>query len=101
MEISAIPTINPTTNIGLYNYLHGISNDALFAQEVLKILMEELCTHPRERHNSNLTPNQDFKVGGIFKSHVQVQSNSNSGAVKKMRYQFLIPLKIIEDLGNN
>ena len=31
VEISATLTINSTPNSGLYNYLHGVSNDALFA----------------------------------------------------------------------
>ena len=70
LEISATPTIKPTTNSGLYNYLCGVSNDALFAQEVLKIIIEECRTRHRELHNSNLTPTQDFKVGDIVKSHV-------------------------------
>ena len=38
MKISETPTINPTTNSGLCNYLRGVSNDELFAQEVLIVL---------------------------------------------------------------
>ena len=101
MEISATPTINPTTNSGLYNYLCGVSNDALFAQEVLKIITKERHTRHRERHNSNITPTQEFKVGDIVKYHVQVQSNSDSGTVKKLSYQFRGTFKIIEYIGHN
>ena len=39
MKISETPTINPTTNSGLCNYLRGVSNDVLFAQEILKIII--------------------------------------------------------------
>ena len=101
MEISATTTINPTTNSGLYNYLRGVSNDALFTQEVLEIIIEERRTCHCERHNSNLTPTQDFKIGDIAKDHVQVQSNSDSGTVNNLSYQVHGSFKIIEDLGHN
>ena len=101
MEISATPTINPTTNSGIYNYLPGVSNDALFAQEVLKNLIQERCTRHRGRHNSNLTSTQDFKVDYIFKACVQVQSYSDSGNVKKLGSQVSRSFKIIEYLGHN
>ena len=101
VEISATPTINPTTNSGIYNYLCGISNDALFAQEELKILIEELHTLYRECHNSNITPTKEFKVGDIVKANVQVQSNSDYGTINKLIYQVHGPFKIIEEPGNN
>ena len=101
VEISATPTINPTTNIGLYNYLRGVSNYTLFTQEVLNIIIRERHTLHHERHNFNIIPTQDFRVGNIFKDHFQVQSNSDSGTVKKLGYQVCGPFKIIEDLGHN
>ena len=75
MEISSTPTIKPTTNSGLYNHFRGVSNDALFAQEVLEFLIEERLTRHRERYTSNITPTQDFKIGNIVKAYVQVQYN--------------------------
>ena len=67
----------------------------------INFLTEERRTCYCERHNSNLTPTQDFKVGDIIKAHVQDQPNSDSGTVYKLSYQVRGPLKVIEDLGHN
>ena len=100
-DISATPTLNSHSNSGLYNYLRHVSSNATFAQNVLKILIEERRLRHRDRHNQSINHTQQFQVNDIVKAHVQIQSNSDNGTVKKLSYQVRGPFKIVEDLGHN
>jgi len=49
----------------------------------LQVLIEERRTAHRDRWNTKRAA-ETFKVGDVVKSYVQVQSNADTGTVKKL-----------------
>ena len=52
VALSSLPTMNGTDHFTLYNYLHSVSNESLFATSVLQILIEEPRATHRDRWNN-------------------------------------------------
>ena len=100
VDLSVVPPMNDSSNSALYSYLRNVSNDFKFSQSVLQVLIEERRDSHRERANTDKLPSA-FKVGDVVKAHVQVQSKSETGVVKKLSYQARGPFQIVEDRGNN
>ena len=100
VALSADPTLNDDSQSALFTYLRDVSNDSQFATAVLQILIEERRTAHRDRWNSKRAAKQ-FKVGDVVKAHVQVQSNSSNGDVKKLSYQARGPFQIKETLDSD
>ena len=95
VKLSSSPKLNSIDQSALYKYLRDVSNDSAFATSVLQVLIEERRKLHRERWNSDHTVTP-FEVGDVVKAHVQVQSNSNSGVVKKLSFQARGPFQIIK-----
>jgi hypothetical protein len=64
------------------------------------VLIEERRNTHRERWNSGATV-KPFEIGDVVKAHVQIQSNSSTGVVKKLSFQARGPFQIIEKLEGN
>jgi len=87
LELSALPTeLNDESNTALFQYLRDVSNDSIFAREVVKLLIEEHRDHHRQLHNKNKVAPQ-FKVGDVVKVHIQVTSKQDENKVAKLSYQ--------------
>ena len=100
VELSGNPVLNDSTNNALFTYLRNVSNDSIFAQSIVKVLIEERRARHMERHNKTKTP-PVFKVGDVVKAHVQVKSNKTLGEVGKLSYKARGPFQITKDLGHN
>ena len=100
VELESVETLNCSDNSALYIYLRDVSNESSFAQSVLQVLIEERRAAHRVRWNKNRIE-QIFQVGNVVKVHVQVQSNSTTGVVKKLSYQARGPFQVIRVLGAN
>ena len=55
----------------------------------------------QECHNSTITARKSLKLEDIIKSHLQVQSKSDSGIVKNISYQEKVPFVVTKDLNHN
>ena len=71
-----------------------------FAISVLQIIILERITAHLERWNK-VIQQQNFKVGDVVKSHIQVQSKAKTGEVKKLYYQARGTFQVKTGLGNN
>ena len=100
VELESIPTLNCSDNSALYIYLRDVSNESAFATSVLQVLIEERRTAHRTRWNKNKSE-QIFQVGDVVKAHVQVNSNSKTGVVKKLSYQARGPFRVTRIFGAN
>ena len=63
-----------------------MSNISQFAISVLQNITEEKRTTHLRRWNK-VKQQQIFRLGYVIKSHIQVQSRSETGEVKKLSYQ--------------
>ena len=97
VKLAGSPTLNSENNSALYKYLRDVSNDSAFATSVLQVLIEERRTTHRERWNVNHVA-KPFELGDVVKAHVQVQSNSKTGVVKKLSFQAKGPFQIVQKL---
>ena len=96
IDLSAAPNINYNNQSALYKYLRDVSNDSQFAISVLQVLIEERQTAHCSRWNKDRAVKM-FQIGDVVKAHVQVQSNSSTGAVKN----YHIKLEDHSKLGNS
>ena len=64
-------------------YLCNVSTNSKFATGVLEILVDERRQYHCDRYNSTLTQSP-FKIGDVFKVHVQVVSNAATNTVGKL-----------------
>ena len=99
IELQPSPELNDENNSVVFQYLRDVSCDSTFAQSVLSVLIEER----REYHQNRMNKSKcdiPFKVGDAVKAHVQVQSNSASGTVKKLSYQAKGPFIITKVLDH-
>ena len=93
--------MNTYDHSALFQYLRDVSTDSQFFTSVLQVLVEEIRKRHRERHNSKITATTSLKVGYFVKSHVQVQSKSESGLLKNLSYQAKVPFIVTKDLYHN
>ena len=100
IDLHQLPSLNCDNNSALFKYLRDVSNDSTFAISILQVLIEERRSAHRLRWNKDRDVNQ-FHVGDVVKAHVQVQSNSEKGDVKKLSYQARGPFRIIKVLDAN
>ena len=63
--------------------------------------MKEWRTRHQGRHNSTINAETLSEVGDIVKAHLQGQSKSKYGIVKKLRYQAKGPFIVTKDLHHN
>ena len=87
VDICYLPYMNTSNNSAVLQYLRDVSTDSQFTTLVLQVLVEERCTRHREHHNSTITTTTSLKVGDIVKSHVHVQSKSESVIVNNLSYK--------------
>ena len=85
VKLSGSPDLNSADDTALYTYLRDVSNDSTFATSVLQVLIEERRAAHRDRWNKDHT-SKPFEIGDVVKAHVQVQSNSKLGVVKKYHF---------------
>ena len=100
VKLLSSPVLNSADDTALYTYLRDVSNDSTFATSVLQVLVEERRTAHRDRWNKEHA-RKPFEIGDVVKAHVQVQSNSKSGIVKKLSFQARGPFQIVEILEGN
>ena len=100
VKLSESPILNTANQSALFTYFRDVSNDSTFATSVLQVLIEERRTVHRTRQNTEhtITP---FEIGDVVKAHVQVQSNSKTGSVKKLLFQARGPFQIVKKLEAN
>ena len=77
-----------------------MSNNSQFTISVLEILIEERITAHRKICNKG-KQQQNFEVSDIVKSHMKLQSKSETGEVKKLSYQSRGLFQVKTVLGNN
>lgn len=100
VKLSANPILSDDNNNALYTYLRDVSFESPFATSVLQVLIDERCSAHRSRWNSGRAA-KNFAIGDVVKAHVQVQSNSSTGTVKKLSYQARGPFQIKEKLDGD
>jgi hypothetical protein len=100
VELSPTPTLNDPQNSNLLDYLRALSNNGPFATSVVATLVEERREAHRNRMN-DAKIQQQFKVGDAVTARVQVQSNAESGQVKKLSYNAKGPFQITAILDAN
>ena len=83
VELLKTPTALNQGNYGIYYYLWHFLNNSQFSKSIPYILFKEWRTTHRERCNQNRYAPK-FKVGNASKSHVQVQSKSDTGKVEHL-----------------
>ena len=93
--------MNKPDNSALLQYLRDVSTYSQFATPVLQVLVENIRKRHRELHNSTINATTSLKLGDIVKSHVQVQSKSESVIVKTIIYQAKGPFVVTKDLHHN
>ena len=93
MSLNIAPTVNYKDHLVIYSYLHDVSNDSTFASSILQVLIKKRRTVQRTRWNENRSV-KEFKVGDVVNTHIQVQFNANTWAVKKLSYQARVPFQI-------
>ena len=98
-SVCPIPPLNDSNNSQLLQYLRDIGSESTFATSILRVLIEDRREQHRLRHNSTKTP-QYFKPGDIVRAHIQVNSKSDTGTVKKLSYRSRGPFEIIADKGH-
>ena len=100
IDLSAAPNINCNTQSAMHKYLRDVSNDFQFSISVLQVLIEERRTAHRSRWNKDRAAKM-FQIWDVVKAHVQFQSNSSTGAVKKLSYQARGPFQINKIFDGN
>ena len=98
-SISPLPPLNNTDNKQLLQYLRDTSSESTWATAILQILIEDRREQHRLRHNLNKT-SQHLKVGDVVRAHIQVNSQSETGTVKKLSYRSRGPFVITSDKGH-
>ena len=99
-SLSPSPIINTKLNRVLCQYLRDVSSDAKFSLSIPQMLIEENRATHQERQNKGKIQ-CTIKVGDMVKSHIQVQSHTDTDLVGKLRYRARGPYIIMKDLGNN
>ena len=98
IECYALPVLKDPSNSVLFFYLHSVSTDSVFASDILKMLVQELCQYYCNRQNSTHIKSA-FAIGDVVKVYVQVTSNAATNTVEKIAYAAKEPFIVKEVLG--
>ena len=93
-----LPPLNDLNNSVLLPYLQEIGTESETATSILQLLIEDRRHQHKQRHNASKSPS-NLQVGDVVTAHVQVQSNSKTGDVKKLSYRSRGPFLIVKDKG--